>query len=141
MNTTTPTYAEVMAAYAEDAVDFAQRNFQLTLDYSPASARLVERMAQTLVEQRPQGFLGKLFKRGPSPEEIDQVCKMLGGYLGEVLRRAQGGEWEANAQLQAVGLRMGTRWVFPHAKVHKRLLQGSEHNLEHYLKSLLAPAA
>jgi hypothetical protein len=141
VSTTTPTYAEVMAAYAEDAVELAKRNFQLTLDYSPASARLVERMAQTLVAQQPKGLLDKLFKRGPSPQDVDQVCKMLGGYLGEVLRRAQGGEWEANAQLQAVGLRTGTRWVFPHAKVHKRLTQGAEHNLEHYLKSLLSPAA
>lgn len=95
MTDTLPTVADMMAAYAEDAVDHAKSAGGVTLDYSPASVEAVEAVLTKLHEALPKGFLARLFGRGPSPAEVATVSKMYGGYVGEVLRRARGGEWKA----------------------------------------------
>jgi hypothetical protein len=127
----------MMVAYAEDAVAFARQNFGISLDYSNESIRQIEVITEKLVQARPKGIVGKLFRRAPSEEEVQKVCKMLGGYIGEVYRRAKGGEWALNQEHQALGLRRADSWVFPPAKVHKRLSNGAEDNLWSYFNVLL----
>lgn len=127
----------MMSAYAEDAVDFARQKFDASLDYSQASVEHVESIANQLFQARPKGIFGRLFKKGPSEEEIQIVCKMLGGYIGEVLRRSKGGEWAINQEFSAIGIQCGELWVFPPAKVHKRLTNGSEDNLWSYFRVVL----
>jgi hypothetical protein len=134
----TPTINDMMAAYAEDAIDFAFNNFGISLDYTNESVRQVEAMAETLAQSRPKNFVRKLFRKSPSDEELQTVCKMLGGYIGEVYRRAKGGTWEINEQFQALGVHQEENWVFPPAKVHKRLTNGAEDNLWSYFNVLLA---
>lgn len=133
-----PSINDVMEAYARDAVDFAKARFDVTLDFTAASISNVESIADRLYRSKPRGVLGKLFGRGPSEQDVDAMCKMLGGYVGEVLRREKGGEWGINEDLQAYGVRFGETWVFPPAKVHKRLTNGSEDNIEFYFRVLLA---
>jgi hypothetical protein len=135
---TTPTINDMMAAYAEDALDFARNNFSISLDYTNESVRQIEAMAEKLVQARPKNFVSKLFRKGPSDEEIQTVCKMLGGYIGEVYRRAKGGSWGVNEEFQALGVKQGENWIFPPAKVHKRLINGAEDNLWFYFSVLLA---
>ncbi len=134
----TPTITEMMSAYAEDAVDFAHNNFGITLDYTNESVRHVETMAEKLVQARPKNFVTRLFRKSPSEEELQSVYKMLGGYIGEVYRRAKGGEWAINKEFQALGVKQGESWIFPPAKVHKRLTNGAEDNLWSYFSVLLA---
>lgn len=134
---TAPTINDMMAVYAEDAVEFARKNFGVSLDYSNDSVRQVETMAETLVQARPKNFVSKLFRKSPSEEEVQTVCKMLGGYIGEVYRRAKGGDWGINEQFQALGVHQGENWIFPPAKVHKRLTNGAEDNLWSYFSVLL----
>lgn len=131
---TTTTINDMMSAYAEDAVDFARANFGIELDFSPASVEQVETIADQLYQSRPKGFLSKVFRKGPSEEEIQQICKMLGGYVGEIYRRVKGGDWALNQEFQAIGVVAGESWVFPPAKVHKRLTNGSEDNLLSYFR-------
>ena len=131
-----PTINDMMSAYAKDAVDFASNNFGVALDYSQESIKEVELVAERLYQSRPKGFVGKLFKRGPSDEEVQTVCKMLGGYIGEVLRKSKQGEWEINQEFSAIGIQRGDSWIFLPAKVHKRLTNGSEDNLWSYFRVL-----
>ena len=131
------TINDMMSAYAEDAVDFARQRFRVSLDYSHASVEQVESIADQLFQSRPKGVVGKLFKKAPSEEELQTVCKMLGGYIGEVLRRTKGGEWAINQEFSAIGIQRDESWVFPPAKVHKRLTNGSEDNLWSYFRVLL----
>jgi hypothetical protein len=133
----TPTIGDMMIAYAEDAVNFAHHNFGISLDYSNESIRQIEAIAEKLVQARPKGIVGKLLRRAPSEDEVQKVCKMLGGYIGEVHRRAKGGEWALNQEHQALGLRRADSWIFPTAKVHKRLSNGAEDNLWVYFNVLL----
>ena len=144
-----PTVNDMMAAYAEDAVDFAKNNFKLALDYSDSSVELVESMAAQLYDTVPRGMISRLFRKGPSAEDIDQVCKMLGEYIGEVIRKQNGGEWSFNEAVVPgsliIELRIGETQIFPPSKVSKRLANGSEDNLYSYYKvvtqDLIAGAA
>ncbi|NQD36092.1 hypothetical protein HPT27_03585 [Permianibacter sp. IMCC34836] len=132
-----PTINDMMVAYAEDAVDFARNNFGVSLDYTAESVEKIEVMANRLFQAKPKGFLGKFIRKGPSEEEIQTVCKMLGGYIGEVYRRTKGGEWAINQEYQTIGLTSGEAWIFPPAKVHKRLTNGTEDNLQSYFRVIL----
>lgn len=133
-----PTINELMSTYAEEAVQFAESTFGVVLDYSTGSVEQVEIIAEQLYDSRPKGFWNRLFKRGPSEDEVQTVCKMLGGYIGEVFRRAKGGEWAMHEELSAVGLKRNDSWIFPPDKVHKRLTVGADENLWVYFRIVLA---
>jgi hypothetical protein len=132
-----PTINAMMTAYAEDAVEFARDNFGISLDYSPSSMERIEFIADKLMRSRPRGFLGKLVGSGPSDAEIELLCKMFGGYVGEVYRRVKGGDWGINPAFQALGVQRGDAWIFPPAKVHMRLTNGTEDNLLSYFTVLV----
>lgn len=125
---TDPTIADMMQAYAEDAVDFAQQRFGIHLDYSEASIGQVERILDRLHKSIPRGFFSKWLKRGPTPDEIERVAKMFGGYIGEVMRRQFSGDWTLDSSIFAeptITLAFSpTSMVFPPSKVYKRLIDG-----------------
>ncbi len=124
-----PTINDMMAAYAEDAVDYAKQQGVL-LDYSRESIEKIEKIAGKLHAAMPKGFLGKLFRRPPSDAELDAISKVLGGYVGEVMRREKGGEWQVNTELNALGLRLADdHWVFPPTKAYKRIVDGPGDNI------------
>ena len=133
---TTPSLNDMMAAYAEDAVDFARNNFGVSLDYSSESIERIELIATRLEQAQPKGFIGKLLCKKPSDEEFQIVCEMLGGYIGEAYRRARGGDWAINDEYQALGVQSGVNWIFPPSKVRKRLTNGAEDNLWSYFRVL-----
>jgi len=134
-----PTINDMMVAYAQDAVDYALQNFKITLDYSVESIDKIEAIAAQLHSTLQPGGLGKLFKKGPSAEQIDKICKMLGGYVGEVYRRQKGGEWGINDKFKAIGISRGGLWIFPPAKIHKRLTNGKEDDIWFYFRVLMNP--
>jgi hypothetical protein len=129
-----PTLTDMMVAYAQDAVDMANANFGEQLDYSESSIRGVESCLKNLHESLPKGFFGRLFGRGPSPEQIETVAKMFGAYVGEVFRKHHGGEWILDDQISAEGRVLAVQHssggkFFPPAKVFKRLANGDEDNV------------
>ena len=97
----------MMSAYSEDAVDFARQNFGVALDFSYASIEQVEAIADRLYRTIPHSFMAKLFRKVPSEADLDQICKMLGGYIGEVFRRAKGGDWAINPEFNVIGVQPG----------------------------------
>lgn len=119
----------MMSAYSEDAVDFARQNFGVALDFSYASIEQVEAIADRLYRTIPHSFMAKLFRKVPSEADLDQICKMLGGYIGEVFRRAKGGDWAINPEFNVIGVQRDEAWIFPSSKVHQRLSNGAEDNL------------
>jgi hypothetical protein len=127
----------MMTAYAQDAVDHAQAN-GVSLDYSIDSVKEVEELLATLHAAIPRGLLGRMFKRGPSEDDIAAMSKMYGGYLGEVVRRARGGEWVLDDSISpgeaVISLRDGDKRIFPPSKVQKRLVNGAEDNVWHYVQ-------
>jgi hypothetical protein len=136
-----PTVADMMAAYAQDAVDHALSSSGMSLDYSPESIRGVEEVLQALHAALPKGFWGRLFGKGPSAQDLETVSKMYGGYVGEVFRRTGGGDWEVDTEIvpgsTVICLRKGDMKVWPPAKVFKRLTNGPEDNVWAYSEVIL----
>jgi hypothetical protein len=131
----------MMAAYATNGVEYCKSRFDLDLDYSESSVEFVEAALGALHEQIPRGFVSKIFRRGPPPEVIDQLAKMLGGYVGEVMRRQWGGTWKSGSGAFPGALVYtleipGKGDVWPHLKAGKRIVNGPEDNVWHYYQLL-----
>lgn len=131
----TATIGDVAAAYALDAVDHAKATVNVELDFSVESVRHVEAILSQLHHALPKGFLGKIFGRGPSSDDIATMSKMYGSYVGEVLRRIGGGEWVLKDD--QVTLTKDDTTVWPIVKVFKRITNGSEDNIAVYFQVLL----
>jgi hypothetical protein len=130
-----PTVTDMMVAYAQDAVDHAQSS-GVALDYSVDSIRSVEDILGKLHATLPRGFWAKLLGKGPTQQDVDQVCKMYGGYVGEVLRKSGGGEWMVDTEIvpgqNTICLRNGDQRIWPVAKVYKRITNGDEDSVWAY---------
>jgi hypothetical protein len=85
--------ANVMRAYANDAVAYADDRLGIALDYSEQSLESVDRI---VAESTKSGLLVPGDLSAAEREELWAFCKMLGGYVGEVIVRNLGGEWQTN---------------------------------------------
>jgi hypothetical protein len=85
------TIADVMRAYANDAVTYAQRTGKARLDFSERSLEDVDHI---LAEQVKCGLLVPDALSESGRNELWGFCKMMGGYVGEVIIRNIGGDWQ-----------------------------------------------
>src|SRR5260370_42396304 len=125
-----PSEADVVTA-AQQAIDFALQHFQLTLDYSDKSIQDVENVLARFHDDLPKGLFQKIFRSRPSPERISPAVIEFGSYLGETLRRRpSGSRWEKDnsSGRSVLCLTDGERKIWPHAKVHKRIVNDPEEN-------------
>jgi hypothetical protein len=116
--------AEMMQAHAEEAVATA-RAYRVSLDYAEASLEKLEEILAGLCREMPRSK--------PSAEQIEQACRMWGGYLGEVVRRRWGGDWSLEtypgANFATPTLTIVAGKMFPTMKVHRRLFEGPKENI------------
>lgn len=132
---TKPTVTDMMRAYAEDAIDFANQ-LNIELDFSEESLNKLDLILQQFHDGIPKG-LKKLFKKGPSEEQIAQMSKMWGGYLGETIIRMFGGEWIMSKTFEnAIAIQVQGTEIYPPAKTYKRIVNGQEDNIVNYYKVL-----
>ena len=119
-------------AYAEQAVRIA-REFNATLDYTENSLMELETIVARLALDLPNG--------APA-EELAEMCKMWGSYLGEVVRRRFGGDWSIDTypgkQFATLTLTVAGNRLFPSMKVHRRLTAGDADNLWTFYKMVKA---
>lgn len=85
------TIADVMRAYANDALDYAKRRFDVILDFSERS---LEDIDLILADYNNSRLLVPDNLSAAEREELWLFCKMMGGYVGEVIIRNIGGEWQ-----------------------------------------------
>lgn len=85
------TISNVMRAYANDALAHAKRHFDVTLDFSERSLEDIDRI---LADYTKSGLLVPDNLSDAEREEIWLFCKMMGGYVGEVIIRNIGGDWK-----------------------------------------------
>ena len=132
---TSPTVSEMMRAYAEDACDFAKQ-LNIELDFSEESINKLDLILQQFHAGIPKG-LKKLFSKGPSEEQITQMSKMWGGYLGETIIGIFGGEWiESTTFENAIAIKVQGTEIYPPAKIYKRIVNGQEDNIVQFFKVL-----
>lgn len=127
------TIDSMMEAYSLDAVDYARDRFGIELDFSAESIERVESILGQLHDSIPRGIKG--FFTGPSQKDIMLMVKMLGSYVGEVMRHEYGGEWVMTApttEIQHLMLEFDEHQCWPLVKVYKRIVDGPEDNVLHY---------
>ena len=125
---------KVAGAYAQDAVDMAKKQFNISLDWSDASIANVEKalamMHSSFITTNPR----------PTEEQAMSFAKGYGSYIGEVYRRNHGGEWgivDLNGQ-KFPGLQTKTGVNFwPWGRALNRIMQGPENNVADYYRALL----
>lgn len=119
----------MMQDYAEQAVRLARQR-QIELDYSEQSLEQVDRLLERWHEQRE------------SEPQLDEMARIWGGYLGEVVRRRFGGEWTIEkypaGDFPIVTLNVNGARLFPAMKIHKRLTNGAIDNVVPFYKNVRA---
>src|SRR5947207_15485920 len=89
-----------MSSFALDAVADARVNHNTPLDHSPESVRYVEAILEKLCAAQPRSFFQRAMKKATSPAVLDKYARMYGGYIGEILQKQHGGEWEYDEQTE-----------------------------------------
>ncbi len=122
-----------MAAAAQSAVEHARKYWSTELDYSEKSIEDVELILARMCESIPRSTIQRLFKKGPTEQQMAQIAVAYGAYVGEVFRREFGGQW---AKVDIADTRDALAFqftpqnmVFPPGKVWKRLKNGDEDNV------------
>jgi len=123
----------MMQAYAEDAVRMA-RQLHVELDYTEQSLEQVERLLGQLHDELQNGnAVDSAAAPQLDAQRMDEMSRIWGGYLGEVVRRRFGGEWTIEkypaGDFLIVTLNVNGAKVFPAMKIHKRLTNGAAENL------------
>ncbi|PLT29889.1 hypothetical protein [Peribacillus deserti] len=119
------TMKDVMASYSEDALDLASQ-MGISLDYSEHSIKILDEILEEYHRGLPRG-IKELFVRSPTEEDIIQMSKIWGGYLGEVIRLNIGGEWGISENfMESICLTINDTEIYPPAKVNKRIINGKE---------------
>ena len=120
-------------AYATQAVVLA-REFKAQLDYSENSLMEVETILDGLSREMPASK--------PSDDDVSELCKVWGSYLGEVVRRRFGGEWSIETypgkQFATLTLKVDGNKLFPSIKVHRRLTEGESDNVWSFYRMVKA---
>ena len=118
--------ADMMNAYAEEAVRVAWKDHRQRLDHSESSIDVLEQILD-----------------GQSAEDLEFQTRLWGSYFGEVIRRRFAGEWEL-AQYPGGGVSAVPTLVvqggklYPLMKVYRRLTLGAAENLPAFYKMVLA---
>jgi len=126
-----PTLILELASEAEAAA----ASKRIALDYSLASISAVD----TLLDEFRAGWIGRSDRSATTAKR--HLASVFGAYVGEVLRRARGGQWiynDASADgVDAIVLEFGEVRVFPMDKAYKRLSRGNSESLELYAMAVL----
>ena len=123
--------AGTIVAQSQAAVRAGKLTYGESLDFGSESLEGVERIMSKLHKQ---------YKEGPpdqklSEEQITELSKLWGIYVGEVIRRSYGGQWSLIDGVPDVTL--GGKPASPLAKVRKRLVDGPMDNLKYYFQSIM----
>ena len=119
----------VSKAYALDCMDFCASRFSLRLDFSPDSVAEVEECLEALHNE--------MLTSRSTRDQLQLISKMFGSYLGEAFRRSHGGDWGVCFDGTPGFKIIGGGVCFPAARVHKRLVNGSDDNVLHWFEFLV----
>src|SRR5438045_7465456 len=121
----------MMRGFAEQALRLG-REFKVHLDYSENSLQEVEHLLGRLHDDMSKS----------DANNIEEMAKIWGGYLGEVVRRRFGGEWSIEkypaGDFLIVTLNVNGAKLFPAMKIHKRLTNGAADDLLAFYRNVRA---
>lgn len=129
--TTDAKLAGTIVAQSQAAVKAGKLEFGEALDFSSESLEGVERIMNKLHKQVKEAPADQKL----TEEQITELSRRWGIYVGEVIRRYYGGQW---ALVDGVpDLALGGKNASPLAKVRKRIVDGPMDNLKYYFQSIM----
>jgi hypothetical protein len=134
-----PDLSSEMLSAANSAVEHARKCWSTELDFSSRSIEDVELILARMHDSIPRKIHEKLYKRGPTPEQMATLSIAYGAYLGEVIRREFGGTWskeEVNGEPAIALVFTLHAKIFPPAMVWKRLNHGDQDNVLRFYQLL-----
>lgn len=123
--------AGTIVAQSQLAVQTAKLKFSEALDFSSESLEGVERIMGVLHKQAT----GADPDQKLNEQQVTELSKLWGIYVGEVIRRYYGGQWSLVDGVPDLAL--GGRQASPLAKVRKRITGGALDNLKYYFTSIM----
>lgn len=124
--------AKWLAGQAQIAVKTARTKWDLALDFTPESLKRVE----GVLEQLHDMLKAAPPDERPTEKQIEGASIAWGVYVGEVVRRHYGGQWELSKPDGILQLVIGKASVFPVRKVQKRITEGPGDNVAFYFSAM-----
>lgn len=128
---------QIMKAYANDAVSLAKES-GLSLDYSEKSLEDIDAVLNSFV-----GGAEKIVEQYDKDleERLWLISKIFGAYVGEVVIKSIGGEWNSekneNGSVRII-LECLQIKCFPLEKIYKRLTEDPFSNVSGYCRAIRA---
>lgn len=123
----TDSISDEMKTMAEKCVEFTRDLLNIHINFEEESLEAVDKILDHYYREKPKGIV-KLFRRGPSPEVINHMSMLFGGYVGEVIRRKCGGQWKVDAEIipdqETIVLEVHGIKILPTKEAFKRLCDG-----------------
>lgn len=118
---------------ADDFVAMVRDRFNVTLDYSDGSMKLVDRIADSMHRSLPpEEERDEAFER-----TLEGYSDQVGAYVGEVIRRRVGGTWghgvDEGERFEALYTSGGTL-LWPAGRAYKRIVEGGADDLWEYVQ-------
>jgi hypothetical protein len=123
--------AGTIVAQSQAALKAGKLTFSESLDFSSESLEGVERIMNKLHKDAKEAPADQKLTEA----QIDELSKMWGIYVGEVIRRYYGGQWSIVDGTPDLAL--GGKNASPLAKVRKRIVEGPMENLKYYFQSIM----
>ncbi|MBO9490858.1 hypothetical protein J7384_10865 [Endozoicomonas sp. G2_1] len=130
-----PEVPEIAKAYYQDCIDMVKGQFNLDLDGSDESIKLIESVLDNLSEH--------VRNNGMDKNRVYNFSKMFGFYIGEVYRKNHGNVIWGNVKIDgkeyyALGKsKDNSPFFWPVANVMKRIYKGREANIHHYYSAIV----
>lgn len=119
-----------MQQFSAGAVTVARDKFGIRLNYGENSLRILDVLLQKAHEQYQQASRSD----NSANITIENIVRIWGSYLGEVIRRSLGGDWIA--EKKNVFLQLGSRRLDPLGQVRSRIVDGSFYNVHAFFLGL-----
>ena len=123
---------QLMIDSAQDAVNTALEEFDITLDYSPESIAIIDDILLS--------FIDKYHDKALEDEAVFTICNIFGAYVGETLKRIVGGTWfydQSNADAPYVLLEIGDKSYAFAGICYERLVNDSQVSVKIYFDNAL----
>ena len=123
--------AGTIVAQSQAAIKAGKLKHSESLDFSSESLEGVERIMTSLHKQAKDAPADQKL----TDEQITELSRLWGIYVGEVIRRYYGGQWSMVDGTPDLAL--GGKNASPLAKVRKRIVDGPMENLKYYFQSIM----
>ena len=123
---------QLMKDSAQNAVNSAMEEFNITLDFSPESVALVDDILLA--------FIDKYHDKALEDEAVFTICNIFGAYVGEILKRMVGGTWfydTSNPEAPYILLEIGEKSYALAGICYERLVNDSQVSVKTYFDNAL----